>query len=179
MGQTLIIFGLLAAVVVALLRLAWSSWKYAGPRVVTCPESQQPAGVALDTSHLAWSGIGRRSGFRLKSCSRWPERQDCGQECLRQIESAPDDCLMRNILLHWCEGKVCAICGRPLSDIHRVDHKPALMNPEQKTVEWASVRPETAPAVLETAAPVCWNCHIVQTFCREHPDLVVDRSRQA
>jgi hypothetical protein len=133
--------------------------------------------VALDIGRVAWSGVGRTPDLRLESCSRWPERQGCGQECLRQIESAPEDCLMRNILKHWCEGKTCAVCGKPLGQIHLADHKPALLNPEHSTVEWGQIRPETVPAVLETHAPVCWNCHIVQTFCREHPEMVVDRSR--
>ena len=30
-----------------------------------------------------------------------------------------------------------------------------------------------------THFPVCWDCLIVETFCRAHPELVVDRSRVA
>lgn len=153
--------------------------KYRGDRVVTCPETRQTVGVALDVKHAAWSGLGHAPSLRLETCSRWPERQDCGQECLRQIEESPENCLVRTILTKWYEGRSCAICGKPIGEIHWADHRPGLLSPERRTVEWTQVRPETIPAVLETHEPVCWNCHIVQTFCREHPDMVVDRSRSA
>lgn len=26
--------------------------------------------------------------------------------------------------------------------------------------------------------PVCWNCHIVQTFRREHPEMIVERKER-
>ena len=28
---------------------------------------------------------------------------------------------------------------------------------------------------MGTHLPVCWNCHIAESFRREHPELVVDR----
>jgi hypothetical protein len=170
-----------ALALLVVLRLCMTWLKYRGARLVTCPENQQPAGVAIDikhaTKHAAWSVIDRAPALRLDTCSRWPERHDCGQECLRQIELAPDGCLVRNILAKWYEGKNCAICGQPFTEIQWADHKPALWSPEQRTVAWSAIRPEAVPHTLETHLPVCWNCHIVQTFCREHPDLVVDRSR--
>ena len=182
MNTAILIFLLASAVLLAMLlagRLGRIWFKYRGDRVVTCPETKQAAGVALDMKHAAWSAIGHPPGLRLETCSRWPERQGCGQECLRQIEESPENCLVRNILTKWYEGKSCAICGKPVGDIHWVDRKPALLSPEQCTVEWAQVRPEAVPSVLETHAPVCWNCHIMQTFCKEHPEMVVDRSRAA
>jgi hypothetical protein len=152
---------------------------YRGDRVLTCPETKQTVGVALDMKHAVWSSFGHAPSLRLETCSRWPERQDCGQECLREIEESPDDCLVRTILTRWYAGKDCAICGKAIGEIHWSDHRPALLSPERRTVEWAQVPAESIPGVLETHAPVCWNCHIVQTFCREHPDMVVDRARSA
>jgi hypothetical protein len=67
------------------------------------------------------------------------------------------------------------LCGKPLEEIDWLEHKPALMSPEQKTVEWHEVRAEKLPEVLSTHLPVCWNCHIAETFRREFPELVVDR----
>jgi hypothetical protein len=29
--------------------------------------------------------------------------------------------------------------------------------------------------VFSTHRPVCWNCHVTETFRRLHPELVVDR----
>ena len=35
-----------------------------------------------------------------------------------------------------------------------------LVRPDAGTVEWRDLRAENIPAVLETAKPVCWDCHI-------------------
>jgi hypothetical protein len=175
---------LLVAAAIMAVRVSWIWFTWRGDRLVTCPETRQPVGVALDLRHVIKHGAVTAPGphvpaLRLRTCTRWPERQDCGQECLAQIEAAPEGCLVRNILTDWYEGKDCAICGKAIGEIHWADHRPALLNPESRTVAWAGIPPETLPQVLETHAPVCWNCHIVQTFCREHPKLVVDRSRPA
>ena len=57
-----------------------------------------------------------------------------------------------------------------------MDHKPALLNPEGITVEWKQIPLSAVGEALATYLPVCWNCHIAQTFRREHSDLVVDRT---
>ena len=59
---------------------------------------------------------------------------------------------------------------------HRAKHRPGLLGPDQKTVEWRDVAPEVVPGALETHKPVCWDCHIAETFRREHPGLVTDRN---
>ncbi len=152
--------------------------EFTGDRVITCPENQRPAGVRVDAAHAGFSGmIQANPDLRLKSCSRWPERQDCGQQCLRQIEAAPEDCLVRHILTNWYAGKTCSVCGKPIGEIHWAEHKPALMSPEHSTVQWQDVPPETVPEVLTSHQAVCWNCHIVTTVVRKHPELIVDRSR--
>jgi len=172
-----ILFALLAAAAFLAFRLTWIWFTSRGDRLVTCPETRQPVGVTVDTKHAAWTGIAHTPALRLNTCTRWPERKDCGQKCLAEIAAAADGCLVHNILSKWYADKSCAICGKPIGEIHWSDHRPALLNPERQTVDWTQVRTETLPRTLETHAPVCWNCHIVQTFCHEHPDLVVDRSR--
>lgn len=179
-GIYLIIAAIVLCAAYILYRVAGSVYlKYRGARVVTCPENSQPAGVKVDAKHAASSTLHGTPSLRLATCSRWPEHQNCGQECLKQIEDAPEDCLVRNILTRWYEGKTCVYCGKPIGEIRWADHKPALMSPDRKTVECTDVPAENIPSVLETYAPVCWNCHIVQTFCREHPDMVLDRHRTA
>lgn len=178
MGTILVLLPGVVAVLAAL-RLVWAWQKHRGARLVTCPETKQPAGVSLDAKHAAAGALFHAPPLRLEACSRWPERRDCGQECLRQIEIAPAGCLVRNILAQWYQGKQCAICGKAFGEIHWADHKPALLDPNRMTREWAQVPAETLPGVMESHAPVCWNCHITQTFCREHPELVVNRSRPA
>lgn len=83
--------------------------------------------------------------------------------------------MVRRILSKWYGGKFCVHCGRDLSEIDWLEHKPALMSPECRTVELRQVAAERLPEVLKTHCPVCWNCHIAETFRRMYPDLVVNR----
>jgi len=101
--------------------------KFRGTRLVSCPETKEPAAVEVDAKYAAIIAPTGERGLRLKDCSRWPESQDCGQQCLGQIVSAPEDCLVRNILMKWYEGRNCVFCGKTLGEIDWLDHKPALM----------------------------------------------------
>ena len=148
--------------------------KFRGTRVVQCPDNDRPAAVKVDSMRAALSAFGERD-LHLNQCSRWPEKRDCGQDCLRQVEAAPEDCLVRTMLTRWYAERNCAVCGKALHAVDWLEHKPALMTPDRKTVEWAEIAPETVPEVLKTHLPVCWDCHIAATFRRQHPDLVVDR----
>lgn len=157
--------------------------KFRGQMLVTCPETQQPAGVAVDAKHVALTGIQGEPDLRLKECTRWPERQNCGQACLTQIESSPQNCLVRTMLSNWYKDKSCVFCGKAFPQVDSYDHravfwyeqKPAFVSPEGKLVEWHEVPVETLPQVLATHRPVCWNCLIAMTFRRDHPELVLDR----
>jgi hypothetical protein len=151
-------------------------FKLRGKRLVTCPETQESAAVELDAARLARGATFGAPLLRLSECSRWPERQGCGQECLRQIEAAPQGCLVRRIVADWYAGKTCVICGKPVDVAEQwVGHVPALLNPEKKTIYWDKIAPERLPEVFQTHSPVCWSCHIAETFRRVHPELVVDR----
>jgi len=177
--STLVVLVVAAIAVVVAVRLGSTFFRYRGARVITCPENHQPAGVQVDAGHAAATALGAAPQLRLSTCSRWPEKAGCGQECLRQIEASPEDCLVRNILVSWYARKNCAMCGKPIGEIHLVEQKPALLTPERVTVEWREVAPEKLLGVLETARPVCFSCHLATTFARQHPDLAIDRSRPA
>jgi hypothetical protein len=157
-------------------RLAGNYLKYRGKRVIICPETRKPAGVVVSAVHAAFTGAAGEPDLRLKSCTRWPERQDCGQECLLQVELAPEDCLLHNILVNWYAGKHCVFCARLFRKLHLFDHKPAMFSPEGKIVAWEELAAEKVPEMLATHLPVCWDCFIAQTLCREHPQSVVDRA---
>ena len=149
--------------------------KFRGKRLITCPENQAVASVEVDATHAAiTAGVGEPD-LHLKTCSRWPERQNCGQQCLSQISAAPEDCLVRNIAARWYKGKNCAYCGKLFDEIHWHDRQPALMGPDRRTIQWDEVRPETLPELLAACRPVCWDCHIVETFRTEHPELATER----
>lgn len=149
--------------------------RFRGTRLVTCPETRKAAAVEVDAKHAAFTAPFGKPNLQLIDCSRWPERQDCGQQCLVQIESAPKDCLVRTILTKWYTDKACIFCGKALDEINWVDYKPALMSPERVTLEWDEIPAEKVPEVLTTHMAVCWNCHIAETFRRRYPELVVDR----
>jgi len=150
--------------------------KFRGKRVITCPETSQPAGVDVAAGRAALSAALGKPAVQLRDCSRWPERQNCGQECLQQLEAAPEDCLVRTILTRWYQEKSCIYCGKALGEIDWIEQRPCLLSPAGKTIEWREVPAEEVPRALETHKPVCWNCHIAETFRREHPDLVTERN---
>ncbi len=149
--------------------------KFRGKRLVTCPETHKPAAVEVAAGKAAKQALVGTVDLRLSDCSRWPEREACGQECLEQIVAAPEDCLVRTIVSNWYRGQTCLYCGKPFGEINWLEHPPALVASDLKTVEWKDVPAEKLPELFSTHWPVCWNCHIAQTFRREHPDLVVDR----
>lgn len=145
-----------------------------GTRVVACPENEQPAAVTVNARHAALTAAGGHEHLRLDSCSRWPEKAACGQECLKQIEAQPTDCLVRTQVNRWYADKSCAICGKALGQVEWAAHAPALRGPDGVTLEWRDVRPETMFQVMGTHAAVCWDCHVAETFRRQRPDLVLD-----
>ncbi|HEX9652973.1 MAG TPA: hypothetical protein VGA99_04635 [bacterium] len=150
--------------------------RFQGKMLVTCPETDEAVGVEVDVKNAALrAAVGDRA-LHLKSCTRWPERQNCGQECLHQIELGPENCLVRTLVAEWYRGKTCLLCNRPFDEIHWHDHKPALMRMSDKhTFAWPEIAVEKLPEILNTYKPVCWNCHVVETFRRERPELVVER----
>lgn len=175
------LISIVAAVAIAILlpravRGARAYFRFRGKRLVTCPETQRPAAVEVDATKVGLREARGSHHLELSQCSRWPEKAGCGQECLRQIEAAPVDCLVRAIVTRWYEGKSCAICGKIIHEVEWLGHKPALRNPEGKTVYWDAVSAEKLPDVFATHGPVCWDCHIAETLLREHPELVVMRS---
>ena len=142
-------------------------------RLIQCPENRRPAGVQLDALHSAWT-LGS-SDFRLSSCTRWPERAGCGQDCLRQIEASPQDCEVRRILARWYEGKKCAGCGTTFAQILWDARKPALLQADKSTMEWEQIPVDRLPEMLQQSAPLCFACHMATRLVREYPDLVVNR----
>ncbi len=150
--------------------------RYRGQRVITCPETHRAAAVHVDANKAARKAIFGKSYVHLDQCSRWPERQNCGQECLSQVNADPAACLVWNIVDQWYKGKSCAYCQKPFVNIHWHDRHPALMAPDHTCVQWNEVAPEKLPEVFESYLPVCWNCYIAETFRRKNPEKVLDRT---
>src|SRR5438046_1524064 len=177
MKYILITMMMVAAVLLVVgLRLSLRTYlKFRGNRLVSCPETHQPAAVRVAAGKAALKATIGNEQLRLSECSRWPEREACGEECLAQIQEAPKACLVWTIINRWYQGQNCVYCHKPFGEIHWHDHPPALLDSERKTVEWNKVPAEKLQEVLGTHWPVCWSCHMAETFRREHRELVVDR----
>lgn len=148
---------------------------FRGKRLVSCPETHRPAAVRVAAGKAAWEASVGSQQLRLSECSRWPEQKDCPQECMAQIEEAPKACLVWTIINRWYQGQECAYCHKPFGEIHWHDHPPALVNRDRRTVQWNEIPAEGLQEALGAHRPVCWSCHIAETFRRGHPELVVDR----
>jgi len=161
---------IIGILVVVLGLVGWGCWrsaraylKFRGKRVVTCPETEEPAAVELAKWRIALKAAFEQPDLRLHDCSRWREREPCGQACLAQIKAAPEESLVLTILSKWYEGKPCSCCGGPVGDIGRWQHKPCLISPDLRIFEWKDIPVEKIPLVLGSYAPVCWRCLVAET----------------
>jgi len=178
--MTLTSFLLISAVVLAAatalgIALARSYFRYRGKMLFTCPETHESVAVTIAAGDAARSSLLGRRDVHLQDCTRWPERKDCGQECLSQLGADPQNCLVRTKVADWYRERSCVYCGKQFGEIHWHDDRPALLSPERKSVQWTEVKPEALPELFATHFPICWSCHIAETFRREHPERVIDR----
>lgn len=152
--------------------------QFRGKRLVSCPENHQTASVELDAKEAAREALTHEPRMRLTECSRWPDRKDCGQQCLAEIAMAPSDCLVRNIVIDWFSEKECVFCGKSIAEVKEwwVDHKPALLTPDKQIVTWNEFAAEQLPELFSKCDPVCWSCSATETFRKQHPELVSDRA---
>ena len=169
----------IALVAIAYVVLAVTSYvRMRGTHIVICPETERPAAVTVDAGHAALSAVREHATVRLASCSRWPERQDCAQPCAKQIEVAPKETRVFEILRHWYANKSCAICRCEIPPLQNVGPKPGLLNlasPAHESLSWEEIPAERLPAMFETHVPICPHCQVAESFRRQFPDLVVDR----
>ncbi|HEV2732577.1 MAG TPA: hypothetical protein VGV15_21305 [Terriglobales bacterium] len=114
---------------------------YRGKRLVTCPETLKTPAVGVAARTAAASAFLGEPTFRLDRCSRWPERQNCGQECLRQIMADPENCLLWNIVSNWYFGQSCVYCRKRFGATASRSCT-ALMREDRTTIEWDQIRPE-------------------------------------
>jgi len=150
--------------------------RYRGERLVTCPETHQAAAVHVNAGRVASTALIGKQEVQLDQCSRWPEKRNCGQECLSQVNADPAHCLVWNIVAEWYKGKSCAYCQKPFTEMQWHDRHPALLSPERIAKQWNEIPPEQLPGIFQTHLPVCWNCYIAETYRRQNPDRVLNRS---
>lgn len=149
---------------------------YRRTSVVVCPETRKPEAVRVNARRAAFETLkGAEVKFRLEQCSRWPERQNCGQACVSQIENDPELCHAAAMAQQWFVDRSCVFCGKPILKLQWHEHPPALLDPNNETMIWNEIPAEHLPEAFEKCAPVCWSCHIAESFRRTHPECVVDR----
>lgn len=175
-GLTLTIL-ILLAVSVYLSSPVQAARRYRGARLVTCPETGRLEAVSVDLGLATFTALTEeRPSVHLATCSRWTERGRCDEPCLADVESAGLDGAVVSIVERWYHKATCRYCGQPIESACSARHRAALMRPDGTTVEWSAVAPERLPEMFRTHQPVCWSCHLAETFWRTHADLVVDRT---
>jgi hypothetical protein len=132
-------------------------YKNRGRQPVTCPDSGEPVDVEVDRKFAFWTALRGQEHSRLQSCSRWPEKGDCGQECLQQIDPSPEN--IERLLSKWYEGKSCAICRRALGASDWRRSRLALLNEQHKLFELRDMYLDELQQSLQHMSPLCWNCH--------------------
>ena len=93
----LLLFGfflfLVGTCLILLLPALWAEQTYRtyrDGRTVNCPETHAPVSVRFNALRAAWSGLNGPPNLRLSNCTRWPDRADCGQECIPDaVEAEP------------------------------------------------------------------------------------------
>lgn len=173
--EVYVFIAVLAIAIVYATRRVWDRLRFRGKMLVICPETHQAAAVNVNVGRAAVKALAGRQELELCACSRWPERGDCEQDCLEQVELDPENHRVWTIAAHWYTGKKCVYCRKPIETLSHFDHCPALLDRDRKTAEWNELPTESLPEAFSKDLPVCWSCHMTQNFLREHPDLVVFR----
>jgi hypothetical protein len=170
---------LIGAVVLVALPVGFSLQSYfrnRGRRTLVCPESREAVTVELDNKFAFKTALRGEEHERLQSCSRWPEKGDCGQECLAQIDPSPEN--LERLLQKWYQGKSCVICERPLSPADWQRSRLALLNEKQKLFELRDMQLDEIPSVLDHMAPLCWNCHQEERARQVEPPRILKGDRR-
>jgi hypothetical protein len=134
-----------------------SYFRNRGRRTVICPENHESVTVELDNKYAFSTALRGEEHDRLHSCTRWPEKGDCGQECLLQVNPSPEN--LERLLQKWYQDKSCAICSRRLTPADWRRSRLALLNEKHKLFELRHMHLDEVPSALDRMKPLCWNCH--------------------
>src|ERR1019366_8111058 len=155
-----IILFLIGAVLLVALPVGISLQSYfrnRGRRTVMCPDNHEPVTVEVDSKFAFSTALRGEEHTRLHSCSRWPEKGDCDQDCLAQVDPTPEN--LERLLQKWYQGKSCAICEHALTPADWRRSRLALLNEKQKLFELRHMHLDELPSVLDKIRPLRLNCH--------------------
>jgi len=80
---------------------------------------------------------------------------------------------LHSIVETWFAGKRCYFCR------HFIYEAGAVVTPHGGVMDWTTILPEQVPNVLAVSDPVCRRCFVVESFRREHPEMVIERVHPA
>jgi hypothetical protein len=128
-----------------------------GRRAVKCPASGQHADVEIDHEFALKSAMHGLEHSRLQSCSRWPEKGECGQECLAQVEPSPEN--LERLFSSRFASRCCAICTRDITPADWRQGRLAVLDQNQQLFEMRDIAVDTLQSTLRDTRPLCWKCH--------------------
>jgi hypothetical protein len=153
-----------------------SYFRNRGRRTVICPENHELVTVELDNKYAFATALRGAEHDRLQSCTRWPHKGDCGQECLMQVNPSPEN--LERLLQKWYQGKSCAICTHPLTPADWRRSRLALLNENQKLFELRHMHLDEVPSALDKMKPLCWNCHQEERARQAQPARILKGDRR-
>ena len=153
-----------------------SYFRNRGRRTVVCPDNHQPVTVEVDSKFAFSTSLRGEEHTRLHTCSRWPEKGDCDQECLAQVNPTPEN--LERMLQKWYQGKTCAICDRSLTPADWRRSRLALLNENQKLFELRHMHLDELPSALDHMRPLCWNCHQEERARQAAPSRILKGDRR-
>lgn len=168
-----VVLGAVALLALGRLFAAWRRTR--GTRILICPETHTEEAVEISVGTAIRNALRGNADLSLGQCTRWPERQDCGQDCLSQIEGSPNGCSVVGLLHNWYANKHCALCEVKIGDINWHTHRPGLMSSEHKMISLDTLPAKKLHSVLASSLPVCWDCLVVETFIEKNPEKVTYR----
>lgn len=82
----LMMLGILAigVVLVAFPVAADIAARYRGRKLVRCPETRQLVEIQLNARRALWTAAFGEAVPRVKSCSLWPKKKGCSEECVKE-----------------------------------------------------------------------------------------------
>jgi hypothetical protein len=159
----------------------WAHLRFRGTRVVVCPRDGKLEALQLDALQAAFTAV-PRPVLRAVACSQWPQRRNCGQPCLDQIEDDPRPSPVTAFLSDWYAGRRCSRCGTLFLAIRWIARPPALVDRQGRARSWYELPMDQLADSLSHYRPLCWGCHVMAELREEaerDPDPAVDQEPMA
>ncbi len=149
---------------------------FARSHTIVCPETHAPTEIKIDLALRIRTLLRGISVLRLASCSRWPERQGCDEECLLQLDLKP--AVLEHTLRKWYMGRSCGMCGRVLTEDDWRQGRFSALDRAGNFVPGNSLPLRDLPQHVSRYRPVCWPCHLHQRTRAAHPAVLFKGDRR-